>query len=48
MDDAVDNETEKTAQKLTDDVRNMGNYKSLYSEIQVEYFSSYFTDFLNS
>ncbi|XP_043284547.1 TBC1 domain family member 19 isoform X2 [Venturia canescens] len=34
MDKSTEKELEKAAQKLTDDIRNMGNYKNIYSEIQ--------------
>lgn len=31
---------EKYARKLTEDIQNMGNYKSLYNQIQVHFISN--------
>lgn len=36
MDNSKESDVDKAAQKLSDDIRNMANYKSLYNEIQVD------------
>ena len=41
MDSSKQCEVDKAAQKLTDDISNMANYKSLYNEIQVQCANNY-------
>lgn len=38
----IDDDFDKTAKKLTEDIQNMENYKSLYKELQVIIYSLFF------